>query len=320
MCDLRVRIEGSVLEDRIAQLHRELAARKLRFRPFFWLSDEWFTPDRVPGIAIPFYLAHPRLMRLERRQMLEVEGGTREWCMRILRHETGHALDNAYQLRRRGRRRQLFGRPSKRYPEHYLPKPDSRGYVLHLDSWYAQSHPDEDFAETFAVWLQPRSQWRKRYENWPALSKLEYMDELMRQIARRRPPVKGGAPVEPLAHIRKTLREHYRQKRQRYATDYPDFYDNDLRRLFSDASEARDGQAASAFIRRVRSEVRRNVSRWTGEHQYTIDQVLQDMDWRCRELNLRARGPLRQLKLGLTILLTVQTMNFRHGGRHRIVI
>ena len=175
MCDLRVRIEGSVLEDRIAQLHRELAARKLRFRPFFWLSDEWFTPDRVPGIAIPFYLAHPRLMRLERRQMLEVEGGTRDWCMRILRHETGHALDNAYQLRRRGRRWQLFGRPSKRYPEHYLPKPDSQGYVLHLDSWYAQSHPDEDFAETFAVWLQPRSQWRKRYENWPALSKLEYM-------------------------------------------------------------------------------------------------------------------------------------------------
>ena len=100
MRQLDIRIEGSELEPRIEQLHEELAARGLTFRPHFWLSDEWFTPDGIPGIAIPFYLAHPRLAKLELAQMLEVEGGDPEWCMRILRHEAGHAIDNAFALRR----------------------------------------------------------------------------------------------------------------------------------------------------------------------------------------------------------------------------
>jgi len=141
---------GPELESRIAQLHGELAARGLAFRPHFWLSDEWFTPDGVPGIAIPFYLAHPRLAKLELRQMLEVEGGAPDWCLKILRHETGHALENAYHLRRRRRRRELFGSTTEPYPEFYAPRPYSKSFVIHLDMWYAQAHPDEDFAETFA--------------------------------------------------------------------------------------------------------------------------------------------------------------------------
>ena len=146
LCDLDLRIEGSGLEDRIAELSQELAVRGFVCRPHFWLSDEWFCPDGVPGIAIPFYLAHSRLARLEHTQMLEVEGGTREWCLKILRHETGHAIENAYLLRRRRRRRELFGPTSLPYPDSYAPKPYSRSYVVHLDGWYAQSHPDEDFA------------------------------------------------------------------------------------------------------------------------------------------------------------------------------
>src|SRR5687767_3748551 len=142
---LGVTIEDSVLELRIAELQRELDARGLAFRPHFWLSAEWFSPDGVPGVAIPFYLAHPRLMKLEKAQMLAVEGGTPEWCMQILRHEAGHAVDNAYDLRRRLRRRRVFGSPTVDYPDFYLPKPYSKSFVLHLDSWYAQSHPDEDF-------------------------------------------------------------------------------------------------------------------------------------------------------------------------------
>ncbi len=155
MCDLGLTLEGSGLDARIAQLSAELEARGLAFRPHYWLSDEWFTPDGVPGIAIPFYLAHPRLEKLERAQMLEVEGGDPESCLRILRHEAGHAIDNAYLLRRRPTRRRLFGTPATPYPEYYTPKPYSKSFVLHLDHWYAQSHPDEDFAETFAVWLDP---------------------------------------------------------------------------------------------------------------------------------------------------------------------
>src|SRR5215510_5300432 len=148
MCDLDVRIEGSPLEERLKELSGELEARGLAFRPHYWLSDEWFCPDGVPGIALPFYLAHPRLARLELNQMLEVEGGTRDWCLKILRHETGHAIEHADRLRRRGRRQELCGRTSEPYPEAYAPRPYSKSFVLHLDAWYAQSHPDEDFAET----------------------------------------------------------------------------------------------------------------------------------------------------------------------------
>src|SRR5690242_17443723 len=177
--ELGLQIEGSWLDARVTMLHDELAARGLTFQPHYWLSAEWFTPDGVPGIAMPFYLAHPRLMRLEKAQMLEVEGGTPEWCLQILRHEAGHAFDNAYELRKLRRRVRAFGRPSTPYPDFYLPKPYSKSFVLHLDSWYAQSHPDEDFAETFAVWLSPDSDWRVRYAEWPALRKLETMDGLM---------------------------------------------------------------------------------------------------------------------------------------------
>ncbi len=199
LCDLDLRIEGTSLEARIEQLYRELEYRRIQFRPHFWLSDDWFTPDGVPGIAIPFYLAHPRLARLERRQMLEVEGGTAEWCMRILRHETGHAIDNAYGLRRRRRRQQLFGRSTQPYPEYYTPRPYSKSFVVYLEPWYAQSHPDEDFAETFAVWLHPRLPWRRRYADWPALKKLEYMNELIGEIRGRKPPVTAHRRVDSAA-------------------------------------------------------------------------------------------------------------------------
>src|SRR6202171_270712 len=146
---LGLRIEGTWIEECVAELREELASRDLRFRPHAWLSSDWFVPDDVPGIAIPFYLAHPRLMKLERKQMLEVEGGTRPEMIKILRHECGHALDNAFALERDPQRQQLFGNPSKRYPEHYRPNPASRRYVQHLRLYYAQSHPAEDFAETF---------------------------------------------------------------------------------------------------------------------------------------------------------------------------
>ncbi len=320
MCDLGLRIERSPLARCIRQLYAELERRGIRFRPHFWLSEEWFTPEGVPGGAIPFYLAHPRLMRLERNQMLEVEGGTRESCMRILRHEVGHTVDHAYLLHRRRRWQRLFGKSSEPYPDLYMPRPYSKRYVQHLDHWYAQSHPDEDFAETFAVWLKPPSVWRKRYQGWPALKKLEYVDELMQEVVGARPLVTSRARIEPLSRIRKTLREHYEQKRARYGEEFPDFYDQELRRLFSDAPEHRNRESAAAFIRRNRSEVRRIVSRWTGEYQYTLDLVLKEMIGRCRELKLRVTGRERQVKMDFVILLTVQTMNYLHSGRRPMVM
>ncbi len=320
LCDLEVSIEGSVLDERIAQLHEELDTRGLGFRPHFWLSDEWFTPDGVTGVAIPFYLAHPRLARLEEAQVLEVEGGTPAWCMKILRHEAGHAIDNAYKLQRRRKRQKLFGPNSTPYPEHYTPKPYSKSYVLHLEPSYAQSHPAEDFAETFAVWLTPDAQWRTRYHEWPALKKLEYMDQLMKEIAGKPPLVTARQQVEPLPQLRRTLRQHYRRKRAHYGLDRPDFYDRDLRRLFTDAPEAAGAMTAARFISKVRRNVRRRVADWTGIYQYTIDQVLEDITVRCKELKLRLRTSEDQTRLDFIALLTVLAMNYLHSGRHRVAL
>ena len=320
LCELGLTVEGSPVEPRIHQLHDELQARGLTFRPHYWLSAEWFSPDGIPGIAIPFYLAHPRLMRLEKAQMLEVEGGTPEWCMQILRHEAGHVFDNAYALRQRRKRLRLFGSPATEYPDFYLPRPYSKSFVLHLDSWYAQSHPDEDFAETFAVWLTPDSDWRRRYDDWPALRKLEYMDELMREIAGQPARVATRRRVEPLERLRTTLRDHYARKRAHYGLEHPNFYDRDLRRLFSDAPEYKRNPKASRFIGRIRREVRRLVAESTGSYQYTIDRVIEDMIARCDELNLRLKYPEDRTRLDFLLLVTVQTMNYLHSGRHRVAL
>ena len=320
ICDLALRIEGTRLEECIAQLYEELESRGLEFRPHCWLSDEWFTPDGIPGIAIPFYLAHPRLERLERKQMLEVEGGSKATCMRILRHEAGHAIDNAYRLGRRRSWRNVFGSSSAPYPDHYSPKPYSKSYVQHLDMWYAQAHPAEDFAETFAVWLRPRSPWRAQYNGWPALKKLEYVDKLMADVSAQRPLVVSRKRMDTVRTLRKTLREHYDEKKERYGVGYPTVYDRDLLKLFSAASDYANHPAASAFLRANRRYLRQTIGQWTGQYQYTIDQVLNEMIDRCRELRLRLRRSERHSRRDLLVMLTVQAMNYLHGGNHRVVL
>jgi hypothetical protein len=257
---------------------------------------------------------------LEEAQMLEVEGGEHEWCMRILRHESGHAIDNAFRLRLRRQRRQVFGSPATPYPEFYTPKPYSKSFVLHLDAWYAQSHPDEDFAETFAVWLTPNSEWRQRYLGWPAMKKIEYMDVLMHSLRDHPPRIQNAEEVDPLRKLRKTLRQHYRNKRRHYGVDHPSFYDRDLRRIFSDAPEFASNITAAQFLSRIRRPVRRVVAGWTGIYQYTIDQVIEDMIARCRELKLRLAVPEDQARQEFTVLLTVQTMNHLHSGGHRLFL
>jgi len=317
--DLGIEKEGAFLEARIEELNRELEAKGLVFRPYFWISEDWFTPDGVPGIALPFFLAHPRLMELERSQMLEVEGGTADWCRRILRHETGHAIEHAYELHRRRHRRRLFGLSSAPYPESYAPKPFSKNFVRNLDYWYAQSHPDEDFAETFAVWLDPASSWRERYHGWPALRKLEYMDRLMHETADEPVPLKTRRRPFALSGLKQTLRSHYEKKREMYQVELPTFYDRDLKRLF-DGTPQEGAVTAAEFISQHRREIRRLVARWTGVFQYTVDQVLGEMTRRARELNLYVGANPEEAKLNFLLLLAVHTMNYLHSGRYRFAL
>ena len=314
MRDLGLRINGSELKPRLRQLHGELQRRGFVFRPHFWLSDEWYCPDGVPGIAIPFYLAHPRLKRLERDFMLEVEGGSQEASMRLLRHETGHALLNAYQLNRRRDWQRHFGKSSTKYPDTYLPRPYSKRFVMHLANWYAQSHPHEDWAETFAVWLKPGSDWRKRYRGWPALKKLEYVDGLMNEIRELRPRIRNTHEQLPVSSMRITLREYYADKEARYGKDSPEFFDRDLRRLFSDAEEHQRNEKASRYIRRVRVGIIDIVSRWTSEYDYRINEVLKEMVDRCDELDLRVVRSEEEMKPEMAACLTMLVMNKLHSN------
>jgi hypothetical protein len=252
--------------------------------------------------------------------MFEVEGGTEVECMRILRHEAGHALDTAYRLHFKRRWRELFGSFAQPYPDSYKPRPKSRNFVLHLGAWYAQAHPAEDFAETFAVWLAPRSRWRTRYRGWPALDKLEYVDELMEEIKGQPRRNRRRDKIEPLAQVSMTLREHYRRKREQYAIERGAFYDRDLLRIFDEGANHATRPTAASFIRAIRREVREIVAEGTGVHQYTVDHVLKNMIERSKELKLRVEGSKRQARRAFLVALTVQVMNMLHSGYHRIAV
>ncbi len=318
MCDLDLRIEGTEIEPRVARLYEELESRGMRYRPPVWLSDEWFASKDAPGIAVPFFLAHPRLKKLERAMMLDVEGGSARNCMRLLRHECGHAFQFAYQLHRRKRWRELFGSSAEPYPEAYRPEPYSRDFVVHLDNHYAQAHPDEDFAETFATWLEPRETWRRRYARWPALAKLEYVDELMHEIADQPPKVKSRRQERPLRRLRVTLREHYDERRERYGLDNVDIYNRDLLRIFDRRTEPDARPAASTLLRRWRRDLLKIVGASTGLYPYTINEVYGLMIERSRQLNLRAPDDRteEELKRDTAVLLAVQTMiHLQRGGR-----
>jgi hypothetical protein len=295
-CDLRLSLGRSGLDASVLRLYAELAHKGIRFRPHIWLSEEWFSPDGIPGIAIPFYLAHPRLQRLERRIMHEVEGGNDKWLMRILRHETGHAIDTAFGLRRRKAWREVFGKASHRYPTRYSPRPASRRFVLHLGHWYAQSHPTEDFAETFAVWLPRRSRWRSQYAGWPALAKLEYVDATMRALEGQRAVRLSREVIEPLSENTRTLREHYRRKQRRYDVDTLRSYDRRLLRVFGSAADHPRGALAARFLRDVRPQLQRLLIRRARMHPYIVNHVLRTAIHRARILNLRLQRSQRATK------------------------
>lgn len=292
-CDLKLSIEGSPLEQQIEQLYAELRARGIKFRPHVWLAEEWFSPDGVPGIAVPFYLAHPRLERLERRIMKEAEGADARWAMRILRHEAGHALDNAYRLRRRKRWREVFGPASLRYPARYKARPGSRRFVHHLGEWYAQSHPTEDFAETFAVWLKPNSDWKKTYADWPAFHKLEVVDELMESVRGVRPPVRNRRRIEPIERDRRTLAEHYRARLARQRSASLGLADDLLLRVFSRERPERRASMAAALLRAEKARLIAGVAESLSLERYSVEQILRMLIERCDTLKLYVRGSRR---------------------------
>jgi hypothetical protein len=294
-CDLNLSIERSPLARRVKRLYAELEHRGIEFHPHVWLSEEWFSPDGVPGIAVPFYLAHPRLERLERRIMREVEGGNARGMMRILRHEAGHALDNAYRLRRRKTWRDVFGPASLPYPHRYRARPGSRRYVHHLGEWYAQSHPTEDFAETFAVWLKPNSDWRRTYAGWPAFHKLRLVDDLMTSVRGRRPPVRNRARIEPIDINTRTLADHYRRKLARHRHIRRGLADELLRKIFSTERLRARAPRACTFLRAVKPRALARIAHEAGVEMYTVQQIHRMVIDRSETLRLFVSGNRRHV-------------------------
>jgi hypothetical protein len=317
ICDLGVRIEGSELEARVGQLYSELAARSVTLRPDCYLGDEWFSPQGVPAIALPFYLAHPRLRSLELHQMLEVEGGTAEWCQRLLRHECGHAMDHAYRISSRPQWREVFGSPETEYtPDTYRPRPYSRSFVRHLPNWYAQAHPDEDFAETFAVWLaETPDQWRERYGGWKAVEKLEYVHGLMQEVAHTAPAVKKGRRISEAKKLQQTLGRYYAARRKLYAEDFPDFYDADLRAIFGNGEPG--GESAARIMRKNRAALVTSIVQWTGQRKYTVAMLVRKLILRCQELKLQAPRDSVRLQFELAAYLAALVTNHLHTGRFK---
>ncbi len=318
ICDLPVGISGTWLEGAIDRLHAELRKAGLQFFPQCYLADEWLTPDEEPVIGIPFFLAHPALIRLEKRIMLEAEGETRDWCMKLLRHETGHAINYAYKLHKRLKWKKVFGPISKEYGDTYKFRPYSRNFVKHLENYYAQYHPDEDFSETFAVWLTPESNWGERYKNWRALKKLNYVNELMFEIKDTPPPKKTGRRYWQISQLRITLANYYKKKKRFHIEDFPDFHDVNLKRIFAEKSDAQDySLTAYSLIKSHRKNIIKSISAWTGEKKYVIDDILKQLTRRVKELNLVVVNAESLAMLEISAYLTTLVMNYSYTGKLR---
>jgi hypothetical protein len=197
---------------------------------------------------------------------------------------------------------------------------ESREHVINLTSWYAQAHPVEDFAETFAVWLNPYIDWRADYAHWPALRKLEYVDQLMREIAGKAPLMSDRTEVEPLHALRRTLGTHYAEKREYFAWNWPANYDQDLRRIFSEGYRDANAPPATRFLRRVRPQLRTLIADGTGLHAYAVDQLLRQMIARAQKLDLRVTDPRELTIERLLVMLTMQTAGVLHQGVPKVAL
>lgn len=306
--DLGLRIEDSPLQPLVRQLYAELEAKGLVFRPPVYLSDQWGCPSGVPLIGVPFYLADARLARIEEEVAVEVEGASD--AMKYLRHEAGHAFNYAYRLYDRADWRATFGPYSRPYRERFHADPFSREHVRHILAWYAQKHPDEDFAESFAVWVTPDLDWRAEYDGWGALRKLEYVDRVMAEVGGEAPDAPVPRPEHlPVNAMHYTVAEHYTEAETGLAVPDDRHFDGDLRTIFPGGE---DGDSAAGFIRSHRREVVRRLAYWTGEPTTVVRAFVDFLADRAAALELKVGALESSTLIELVAFGTAVLMNYRH--------
>jgi len=311
--ELGLRFEGSPLEPLIARMYQELAQAGIDLRPPCFVANEWGCPDGLPIIGIPFYLVDPRLHGYEDEHADDLEDDER--ILQGLRHEAGHAVNYAYKLYTHPEWDGVFGRYDQPYHDDYHPRPFSRASVRHLPGWYAQKHPDEDFAETFAVWLTPGLNWRQKYAGWPTLAKLELVDKMMKEVGHT-PPIVDPATASPDPNeLAFTVGQFYTNRK---AADSPPVQeiagslDEDLRDLFTADGIGTD---AAQLLSDRRRTIMRTVSAYTGSRLYVVKAVIDTLVQRLRTLGLRAApGKEADATIGITAMISTLVHNFLKFG------
>ena len=312
---LGLKVEGSPIERSVDRLRRELVKKGIkRFKAVVYLTDEWGCPSGEPVIGVPFYLADPKLAKLE-RSMNDLE--TEREIMMYLRHEAGHAFNYAYRLYATPEWRELFGPFNRRYRDDYKPVPFSRKYVRHMAGWYAQKHPDEDFAETFAVWLTPRSAWRDRYKGWPAMAKLRYIDRFVRKCGDTEPIVGEGDTDITVEEMELTVEEFYRQVLEQNKAAVDLAMDGDLRDMFVPRNPRRKNlRPAAEFMHEHRLVLTDKITYWTGVKRPVVRGLLETMARHARERDLwLERGKEASTLVELTAYGTTLAMNYLTRGK-----
>jgi hypothetical protein len=322
---LNLKIEGSMLGKVIERLFSEMERKKIIFRPKFYLTDTWGCPNKVPVVGIPFYYADPTLSEIEDELHGDLED--EQELMMSLRHETGHAINYAYRLYETSEWQEIFGNFTEPYRDFFLPNPRSREFVKHLHQQvgpfagriYAQKHPDEDFAETFAVWLTPRSNWRQKYRHWSAMKKLKCVEGLMKRIVDKKPLVTDGELVHPIGELNLTLLEYYNKNEERYREKAQGYVDDVLKEIFSTNGKGEMRIPAGGFIEKNRCVLVDMISHWTRENTSSVQPLVDKLITRAKDLDLNL-SPRRQSRklIEVTALATTLVMNYVYEGKFTV--
>lgn len=316
ICDLPLINVTGRLQKYEEFLAQELQQKGIVWRPHLWVSDEWFSPEGVPGFALPFYLFHPKLMRMEKQEVGLVEGASEYRRKKLMRHELGHAIENAFALSKNKERQKLFGLSEKKYPQRYLPKLYSKKFVNYLGEGYAQSHPDEDFAETFAAWLDPNSDWQKRYQGTPAFKKLVFMDLLMTSLKDQKPKLKNRFCIEPYATNKETLSRYYAKRRQQLRLNKYHFVDFSYHRHLRPNTSVAAQTLVHNYLSSNRKLLAVEVARRTGEYKYIVDRAIniiikraENQRWKAAEQTLE-QASYRLVQHNLQVLKEKRLLDY----------
>jgi hypothetical protein len=312
--DLSLDINES-MEPYFRRLRKELKAHRVMLWPDFYFGNEWGCVNKKISISIPFYLATPEL------RSLQGDSTTKEEMIKILRHETGHAINYGYKLWQKEGWREIFGDFKKKYPKRYLSRvnPWSKSYVKHLhyigDPHYAQKHPDEDWAETFAIWLDPRSHWKDMYRTWPhAFEKLTYVDHLMEEIAGQEVVNQDKKKEGPYSEIEETVSEWWGldgeildQELQEYLQDMNDLF-------VRPPDGGRKLLPAWKLIQKYARLLTERVSLWISKsNKHSVRKCLRRWEAICKNESLRYHPEQEErILIELSVLLTYHVMDGVH--------